>query len=90
MLTYAVLQNIGWVQSVDVIDEAALKRSRISCSTSRLADDQRTKKCGVRVNTLENFEGGRGFVYPAPLICLCSSRRTRVRHDLSIPLNFIR
>ena len=28
VLTYAVLQNIGWVQSVDVIDETALKRSR--------------------------------------------------------------
>lgn len=28
VLTYAVLQNIGWVKSVDVIDEAALKRSR--------------------------------------------------------------
>ena len=27
VLTYAVLQHIGWVQSVDVIDEVALKRS---------------------------------------------------------------
>ena len=27
VLTYAVLQHIGWVQRVDVIDEVALKRS---------------------------------------------------------------
>ena len=28
VLTYAALQSVGWVESVDVIDEAALKRSR--------------------------------------------------------------
>jgi H+-transporting ATPase len=28
VLTYAVLQSVGWVESVEVIDEVALKRSR--------------------------------------------------------------
>jgi H+-transporting ATPase len=28
VLTYAILQHVGWVESVDVIDEEALKRSR--------------------------------------------------------------
>jgi H+-transporting ATPase len=28
VLTYAALQSAGWVESVDVIDEEALKKSR--------------------------------------------------------------
>lgn len=33
VLTYAILQSLGWVESVEVIDEAALKRSRNELSS---------------------------------------------------------
>ena len=49
VLTYTELQSVGWVESVDVIDEAALKRSRQELFDVQI-DDRGKKNGGVRVH----------------------------------------